>query len=75
MINSLVLIEGRDLDLETLSHMSLDSAKQTLVGSWRGSVILDVAANSPADLGNALLDIAQVPGVTGVFTLALRTPQ
>jgi len=36
-------------------------------------VILHVAANSPADLGTALLEFAQLPGVTKVLTLALQT--
>ena len=72
MIESVVLIEGQTVKQETLV-ISLMNAKQLVIGR-AGSigVILHVAANSAADLGNALLDFAQVPGVTGVVTLALR---
>jgi hypothetical protein len=75
MIRSLILIEGNDVKKETLS-MSLSNAKQLVIGrvpvnGW----ILHVAANSAADLGNALLKFAQVPGVTGVLTLTLQTSQ
>jgi hypothetical protein len=38
-------------------------------------VILHIVANSPTDLGNALLEFAKVPGVTGVLTLVLQTQQ
>lgn len=36
-------------------------------------MILHIAAVTPVDLGNALREFAQVPVVTGVMTLALRT--
>lgn len=76
MIESLILIEGQNFSEETLRSVSLGNAKQLVVGSTPGSgVILHVAANSPADLGTALLEFAQVPGVTKVLTLALQTPQ
>jgi len=75
MIQSLVLIEGKSVKKETLG-ISLTNAKQLVIGSAPGfGVILHVAANSPADLGNALLALAKVPSVTGVLTLTLRTPQ
>jgi hypothetical protein len=38
-------------------------------------VLLHVAATTPSDLSNALLEFAQIPGVTSIVTLALRTPQ
>ncbi len=76
MLLSLVLIEGQHVDEETLRSVSLGNAKQLVVGNAYGfGVILHINAVSPADLGNALSTFAQVPGVTGVLTLALRTPQ
>jgi hypothetical protein len=76
MILSLVLIEGKNVSAETLRSVSLGNAKQLVVGNAQGfGVILHIAAESPVYLGNALREFAQVPGVTGVVTLALRTPQ
>ena len=76
MIESWVLIEEKNVDRDALRSVSLMNAKQLVVGGVPGSgVILHVAANSSADLGNALLAFAGVPGVTGVFTLALKTQQ
>jgi len=76
MMLSLVLIEGQSVSEETLRSVSLGNAKQLVVGNAYGfGVILHIHAESPADLGNALRAFAQVPGVTGVLTLALRTPQ
>lgn len=73
MIQSLILIEGKSVNKETLK-ISLSNAKQLVLGSAPGfGVILHVAANSSADLGKALLAFAKVAGVTGVVTLALRT--
>jgi hypothetical protein len=73
MIESVVLIEGQNVNRENLG-ISLSNAKQLVLGRAGAiGVILHVAANSPGDLGNALLEFAKVPGVTGVLTLALRT--
>ncbi len=73
MILSLVLIEGQNVSEEALRSLSLVNAKQLVVGDAYGfGVILHIAAVTPVDLGNALRDFAQVPGVTGVMTLALR---
>jgi hypothetical protein len=72
MIQSLVQIEG-NVKKEALG-ISLSNAKQLVVGRVPGDGwILHIAANSAADLGKALLKFAQVPGVTGVITLTLRT--
>lgn len=72
MVESVVLIEGQNVKQETLM-ISLGNAKQLVIGrAGAMGMILHVAANSPVDLGNALLGFAQVPGVTGVVTLALR---
>jgi hypothetical protein len=74
MVETWVLIEEQNVDSEKLRSVSLMNAKHLVVGSVPGSgVILHVAATSTVDVGNALLAFAQVPGVTGVFTLALRT--
>jgi hypothetical protein len=76
MIESLILIEGQDLSEETLRSVSLGNAKQLVVGSIPGGgVVLHITADSPADLGTALLEFAQVPGVTEVLTLALQAPR
>lgn len=74
MDESWVFIEEQNVDREKLRSVSLMNAKHLVVGSVPGSgVILHVAAHSPADVGNALLEFAQVPGVRGVLTLTLRT--
>jgi hypothetical protein len=76
MMLSLVLIEGEHVSEDTLRSVSLGNAKQLVLGNAYGfGVILHIHAESPADLGNALRAFTQVPGVTGVLTLALRTPQ
>ncbi len=76
MIESLILIEGENLSEETLGSVSLGNAKQLVVGSIPGGgVILHVTADSPAYLGAALLEFAQIPGVTKVLTLALQIPR
>jgi hypothetical protein len=76
MIESLILIEGQNLNEETLRSISLGNAKQLVVGRVPGSgVILHVAADSPAYLGTALLDFAQIPGAKKVLTLAIQTPR
>jgi hypothetical protein len=72
MIESVVLIEGQNVNQENL-WISLSNAKQLVLGrAGAMGVILHIAANTPADLGNALLEFAKVPGVTGVLTLALQ---
>lgn len=72
MIEGVVLVEGASVDPETL-WISLGNAKQLVIGrAGAMGAILHLAANSPVDFGKALLDFAQVPGVTGVSTLALR---
>ena len=74
MVESLILIEEQNVNKETLRSLSLMNAKQLVIGIAPGfGIILHVAANSPADLGNALLEFAQVPGVREVLTLTLRT--
>lgn len=74
MLLSLVLIEGPNVSEETLRSLSLGNAKQLVVGNASGfGVMLHIAAESPVSLGEALRAFAQVPGVTGVMTLALRT--
>ena len=75
MIESLVLIEGESVKRESLG-ISLMNAKQIIIGNALGfGTILHVAANSSTDLGNALLEFAQIPGVENVLTLMIRNPQ
>jgi copper homeostasis protein CutC len=75
MVVSWVLIEGQGVSEGSLTGgVSLMNAKQSVVGStYEFGVILHVAADSLADLNNALGVLSQVPGVTGVLTLAIRT--
>jgi hypothetical protein len=76
MIESLILVEGRNVSEEALRSVSLGNAKQLVVGrAPESGVVLHVAATSPADLGAALLKFAQVPNVTQVLTLTLRPSQ
>jgi hypothetical protein len=72
MIQSLVLVEGKDVKKESLT-ISLSNAKQIVLkqmvgGDW----ILHVAATTLADLDKALLKFAKATGVTGVVTLLIR---
>lgn len=70
-IQALVLIEGNVT--KTALNISLSNALQIVVGKAPGfGWILHIAANSPNDLGKALIKFAQVPNVTGVTTLGLR---
>ena len=73
MVISLVLIEGKNVSEEALVF-SLQNAKQIVIGNAQGfGTILHIAATTPADLRDALLEYAQVPGVTGVTILATRS--
>ncbi len=75
MIESLVLIKGKsgheeELGIDSLDIIHLTNAKQLVIGSAPGfGLILHVAADSPADLGNALLKFAKSPLVAGISTL------
>jgi hypothetical protein len=73
MIKGLVLVEGQNINEETLRSLSLGNAKQLIVGSASEfGVILDVTAETSTHLANALIDITQVSGVSGAMMLALR---
>ena len=73
MIESLVLIEGKDVKEEELRSTSLGNALQLVIGrDHRFGVILNITADSPDDLQNALIKFAKVPGVKGIVTLMLR---
>ena len=75
MVESLVLIEGENVKEDNL-RISLGNALQLVVGrNPRFGVILHIAADSPDDLRNALIEFTKVPDVTGVVTLMLRSPQ
>ena len=68
------MIEGKSVKEESL-RISLANAKQLVVGSVIGfGIIIHIAANSPDDLRNALIEFAKVQDVTGVVTLMLRSP-
>lgn len=74
MKESLILIEGTDVDKDTLRSVSLRNAKQLVVGGALGfGVILHLAANTLDDLNTALSEFAKIKGVSGVVTLMLRS--
>ena len=73
MIESLILVEGKTVKQDALK-ISLANAKQLIIGSTPGfGIVLHVAANSPDDLGKALLDFAKVKGVSKILTLAIQS--
>lgn len=73
LTESLILIEGHNVNLETLRTISFTCAKQLIVGSDNTfGVMLSVAAESPEYLRNALIDLSKVSEVTGVILLATR---
>jgi hypothetical protein len=73
MIESLVSIDGNGVDLEMLRGISLSNAKQLVLGfAAQFGIVVHIAANSPADLSNALIKFAQIPGVTRVLTLSIK---
>lgn len=73
MIESLVLIEGKDVKEEELRSTSLGNALQLVIGrDHRFGVILNITADSPDDLQNALIKFAKVSDVKGIVTLMLR---
>jgi hypothetical protein len=74
MKESLILIEGNDVDKDTLRSVSLMNAKQLVVGGVIGfGVIMHLAANTLDDLNTALSEFAKIKGVSGVVTLMLRS--
>ena len=75
MTQGLILVQGPTIKEDALK-ISLSNAKQLVIGTAPGfGVVLHVAANSPEDLGKALLKFASLAGVIGVVTLALQPPQ
>ncbi|MFN0139749.1 MAG: hypothetical protein ACKVQW_06645 [Pyrinomonadaceae bacterium] len=75
MVGSLILIESEFSVKEEALKFSLMNAKQIVIGriaamGW----VVHVGANTHADLGKAILEFSQVPGVTGVVTLLIRNP-
>lgn len=72
MIETLILIEGSGVKNENL-EFSLSNAKQLVKGTIPGmGVIVHIAASTPDDLRNALIEFAKVEAVSGVITLILR---
>lgn len=71
MIQALVLIEGNVT--KAALGISLSNALQIVIGKGPGfGWVVHIAANAPADLSKALIKFSQVPGVTGIKTLALQ---
>lgn len=73
MIESIILIEGEGIKEENL-NISLMNAKHLVKGNVpRLGMILHLAAESPDDLRNALIEFAKISDVKGVVTMILRT--
>lgn len=74
MIESVLLVDGKEIDAEKLRGVSLANAKQLVWGRFGGSgIVLHVAATTPADLQKAVFEFSGQKGVTSVMTLAVRT--
>jgi hypothetical protein len=74
MVESILLVEGEGVDRDRVRSLSLGNAKQLVFGHFAAhGLIVHVAATSREDLQRALLDFSQLPGVTGVLTLAVRS--
>jgi hypothetical protein len=74
MVESVLLIDGSNLDDGKLRGVSLANAKQLVWGRLGGTgVVLHVAATTTADLEKAIVKFSGVTGVTSVMTLAIRT--
>lgn len=73
MHSSLVLIEGDDVAADDLRSASLANALQIVIGNAPDyGHLLHIAATSADDLQAAVQRFANVAGVTGVITLAIR---
>jgi hypothetical protein len=76
MLQGLVLVGGLSVSEDSLRSLSLGNAKQLVVGrAPEFGMILHIAAESLDFFDKALREVARVPGVTGILTLALRTTQ
>ena len=74
MIESLVLIEGKDIKEEDLRSISLGNALQLVIGTdHRFGVVLNITADTPDDLRNALIAFTKPPEVKGVVMLMMRS--
>ena len=72
MIESILLVEGTNVDEDALRSRSLRNAKQLVLGRFGPGHVLHVAATTAEDLNGAMAEFAAVPGVKTVATLALR---
>jgi hypothetical protein len=72
MAESLLLIEGTDVNEESLRSQSLRNAKPLVYGRFGGGHVVHLGLNSLDDLAAAIVDLAAVPGVSGITTLAVR---
>ncbi|GAB3218563.1 hypothetical protein J0A67_03010 [Algoriphagus aestuariicola] len=74
MIETLILIEGRNVTKDSLRSLSLSNAKQLVVGDAPGfGVILHLAATTLNDVNAAMLDFSKIEGVSGTTVLMLRS--
>jgi hypothetical protein len=72
MTESLLLIEGTNVDAEALRSRSLRNAKQLIYGRFANGHVVHLGMNLLDDLPGAVLDLSTVAGVTGITTLAIR---
>jgi uncharacterized protein (UPF0371 family) len=71
---AILLVVGNRVEQEALRSLSLQNAKQLLMGDApEFGVLLHVAATTAEDMNRAISEFAQVEGVTAVSTLALRS--
>jgi len=72
MAESLLLIEGTNVDDEALRTRSLRNAKQLVFGRFAEGQIVHLGMNSLDDLAEALTALSGVKGVSAITTLAVR---
>ncbi len=73
MIETIILIEGNNIEQEDLRRLGLSNAMQLVGDNYpKFGTILHIAANTTDDLSNALLEFSKVSGVSRVTTLALH---
>ena len=73
MVESVLLLDGMEIDDEKVRSVSLSNAKQLVWGRFgRTGIVLHVAATTSADLQKAILRFSEQTGVTSVMTLAIR---
>ena len=73
MLQGWILVDHTGTEEEQLRRISLQNAKQLVVGSIPGQIIVHVAATTAEDMNRALMAFSKVPAVTSTTLLILRT--